>query len=387
MPRVHWIGTGLSAVPGVRRLIEQGHTVSVWNRTVEKAEGAVAGLDGDFDVRAFSMDALRAAVQPGDVVVSMLPGDFHIAVADLSLEADAHFVSSSYISDDMRARDAAARDKSLCLVNEVGVDPGVDHLMAHSLMADYTTSDAFSSDNAHYFKSYCGGLPEVKNDFCYKFSWSPLGVLKALKSPSKSIQDGKEFDVDRPWNAIDSYKVTLPRGDESFEVYPNRDSLPFMAQYGFGADWNVQQFVRGTLRYDGWSQAWSGIFAEVESLDGPEGETRLAEMSRQMEQDYSYDEDEADRVVLVVDLQAQRDGEDVWSKSYLLDAYGNDRGSAMARLVSTPVSFAVEAILAGEIEPGVSAAPSKPDLVNRWLDDLNAMGEGMRVVDNLGLKN
>ena len=78
MARIHWCGAGLSAVPGLRRLIEQGHGVTVWNRTLERAEEAVAGLEGDFDCREFSLDALTAALAPGDVAVSMLPGDFHV---------------------------------------------------------------------------------------------------------------------------------------------------------------------------------------------------------------------------------------------------------------------------------------------------------------------
>ncbi|MEO1610814.1 MAG: hypothetical protein AAFU55_00415, partial [Pseudomonadota bacterium] len=82
MPRIHWAGAGLSAVPGIRRLIENGHEVTVWNRTLAKAEEAVAGLKGDFDCRAFDLDALKAALAPGDVAVSMLPGDWHVPLAE-----------------------------------------------------------------------------------------------------------------------------------------------------------------------------------------------------------------------------------------------------------------------------------------------------------------
>ncbi len=383
MARVHWVGAGLSSVPGIRRLIERGRTVTVWNRTKAKADAAVAGLTGDCEAQTYTLDALRAAVKAGDLVVSMLPGDFHVTLADLCIEVGAHFVSSSYVSDEMRARDEAAKEKHLRLVNEVGLDPGIDHLMAFALMADYKASDAFSPDNEHLFRSYCGGLSKAPNDFRYKFSWSPLGVLKALKSPSKSLRDGAEFDVDRPWNAIASYEAPLPGGAEVFEVYPNRNSLPYVAEYGFGPDWNVQEFVRGTLRYGGWAEAWSDIFAEVETLDGPEGDRRLAEISNRLWTDYRFDDGEPDRVVLCVDLQVRRDGHDIWSKSYVMDAYGNERGSAMARLVSTHVSTAVEAVLDREIDAGVSTAPSRPDIVESWLATLGRSGEPLAVVDHL----
>ena len=76
----------------------------------------------------------------------------------------------------------------------------------------------------------------------------------------------------RPWHAISPYKARLPGGEETFQAYPNRDSTPFMAEYGFGDDWNVQEFVRGTLRLDGWSDAWADIFAEIETLEGEAGD-------------------------------------------------------------------------------------------------------------------
>jgi len=131
---IHWCGTGLSAIPGLRRLLENGHDVTVWNRTVAKAEEAVGDLTKN--IRPFSMEAVAEAVSAGDVVVSMLPADQHVPLAELCLGKDAHFVSSSYIAPEMAALDAAAKDKDLCFVNEGGVDPGIDHLMADWLMAD-----------------------------------------------------------------------------------------------------------------------------------------------------------------------------------------------------------------------------------------------------------
>ncbi len=380
MARIHWIGTGLSTVPGFRRLISNGHTITLWNRTVTKAEEAAAGLSGDFEVREFSLDALKDALQPGDVGISMLPGDFHVPVATACLEAGAHFVSSSYISPEMRALDDAGKAKGLCLVNEVGLDPGIDHLMAHVLMDDYRNSAAFSPDNRLQFRSYCGGVPKIPNPFRYKFSWSPLGVLKALKSPSKSIQNGEVIETTAPWDALSSYEAVLPDGTESFEVYPNRDSLPFMEEYGFDPAWTVDQFVRGTLRLNGWAEAWDEIFKTVGDMSADE----LAALSARLEAENTYEDGEPDRVVLCVDLQAKRDGVDVFSKSFVLDAAGDATHTAMARLVSIPVSYAVEAVLNGELPAGVSAAPSDPDLARKWLAALRERGEPMELVDRLG---
>ncbi|MEO1612926.1 MAG: saccharopine dehydrogenase C-terminal domain-containing protein, partial [Pseudomonadota bacterium] len=231
------------------------------------------------------------------------------------------------------------------------------------------------------FYSYCGGLSETPNDFRYKFSWSPLGVLKALRSPSRSLKDGANFDVQRPWDAITDYTLDLPGGAETFEVYPNRDSLPFMEDYAFDPAWKVRDFVRGTLRYGGWSTAWADIFREVETLEGAAGDARLAEMSADMWSKYAFAEGEADRVVLAVELSAAKDGETNWRKAWRMDAYGGAEGTAMARLVSLPVSLAVEAVLAGEIGAGVSAAPSDPKLVARWLETAKGIASHMERID------
>ncbi|MCE8533831.1 saccharopine dehydrogenase NADP-binding domain-containing protein [Ruegeria pomeroyi] len=376
---IHWCGTGLSAIPGLRRLIEAGHPVTVWNRTVEKARAELGDLTDD--IRAFDIDALGAVLAKGDVVVSMLPGDWHVPLAELAIAKGAHFVSSSYIAPEMRALDNRARAAGVSLVNEIGLDPGIDHLMAHELVADYRASDAFDAQNDLSFISYCGGIPKHPNPFRYKFSWSPLGVLKALRSPSRSIRDYAPLDVTRPWDAISSYTAPLPT-PESFEVYPNRDSLPFMAQYHFEEHWPVKEFVRGTLRLNGWADAWGDVFREIETLKGPEGDARLKQMSDQFWAENAYDEGEPDRVVLCVGLKAEKDGREVWHKSYVMDAWGDARGTAMARLVSIPVSLAVEAVLNREIPAGVQAASSDPKLLARWMGEVGKLAQHLQIVDH-----
>ncbi|MEZ5716113.1 MAG: saccharopine dehydrogenase family protein [Paracoccaceae bacterium] len=370
---IHWCGTGLSSIPGLRRLIQAGHPVTVWNRTAAKAREAVGDLTDD--IRAFDPDALAAATHPGDLVVSMLPGDWHVPLAKICLDKGAHFVSSSYISPEMRALDEAARDKGLSFVNEVGLDPGIDHLMAHRLVADYRASKAYAPDNEISFISYCGGVPKIANAFRYKFSWAPVGVLKALRSPSRSIRSFSELNVQKPWDAISRYDAPLPT-PESFEVYPNRDSLPFMADYNFSPDWPVRDFVRGTLRLNGWADAWAPIFDEV----GTASDARLQEIADQLLAENAYDDGEPDRVVLCVGLKAVKDGTPVWHKTYVMDAWGDARGTAMARLVSIPVSLAVESVLMREIPAGVSAAPSDPRLVERWLGEIDTLAQHMQIV-------
>lgn len=380
---IHWCGTGLSSGPGLRRLIEAGLPVVVWNRTVANAQDSVGDIATD--IRAYTLDDLTAALAPGDVAVSMLPADQHVAIAQACLAQGAHFVSSSYIAPEMRALDGAFRDKGLVSQNEIGLDPGLDHLMAHDLVARYRASPAFDPANVLSFTSYCGGIPKIPNPFRYKFSWAPAGVLKALRSPSRSLRDFSELRITRPWDAITDYIAPLP-APESFEVYPNRDSLPFIADYRFDPAWRLRDFVRGTIRLKGWAAAWADVFATVEGLqDAPAAEVdaKLGALAGDLLKANAYAPGEPDRVVLFVALKAERDGRPVFHQTWAMDAWGDARGSAMGRLVSVPVSMAVEAVLAREVPAGVHSAPHDPRLVARWLGETRRLAQYLERVDHL----
>lgn len=380
---IHWCGTGLSSGPGLRRLIEAGHNVMVWNRTVANALETVGDIATS--IRAFTLEALTDTLEAGDIAISMLPADQHVAIARACLAKGAHFVSSSYIAPEMRALDGAFRDKGLVSQNEIGLDPGIDHLMAHDLVARYRASSVYSPENTLSFTSYCGGIPKIPNPFRYKFSWAPAGVLKALRSPSRSIRDFSELRIDRPWDAITDYVAPLP-SPESFEVYPNRDSVPFLEDYRFDPAWKVRDFVRGTIRLKGWKDAWAPIFETVEGLQGApaaEVDQKLGAMAADLLKTNAYAPGEPDRVVLFVALQASRDGRILFDQTWAMDAWGDARGSAMGRLVSTPVSMAVEAVLAREIPAGVHSAPHDPKLVTRWLEATRTLAQYLERVDHL----
>lgn len=382
MSRVHWLGAGLSTVPGIRRLANTEQPIIVWNRSLDKATAAIKGcsgqLNGTAEAATLDWDMLDATLDAGDVVVSMLPGDLHVKVAKMCIDAKAHFVSSSYLSPEMNALQDAAVKKGVSLVNEVGLDPGIDHLFAHALVDTYKQSKQYSVDNKIFFRSYCGGVPAVPNDFKYKFSWSPFGVLKALTSPAKWVEQGSEQNTNTPWKAISDYTVKTADGSsETFEAYPNRDSVPFIDAYHFDDAWQVEQFVRGTLRLSGWTEAWSYLFKEIESMNEDDMQARLTKLSDGLWKKHAYAAGELDRVVLVVELEVQDgSGKVVWHQTQSIDDKGNDEGTSMARLVSHTVSLAVQSSLAGEFSAGVHAAPSESDIVQRWLAQLSELNGG-----------
>ncbi len=382
MSRVHWLGAGLSTFPGIRRLANTDQPLIVWNRTLSKASEAIKGTTGEkngtAEAASLDWDMLDASIDAGDVLVSMLPGDLHVKVAKMCIESKAHFVSSSYLSPEMTALHAEAVSQGVSIVNEVGLDPGIDHLFAHDLVDAYKASDNYSSDNKVYFRSYCGGVPAIPNDFKYKFSWSPFGVLKALTSPAKWMEHGDEQTTATPWKAVNDYKITNASGKkESFEAYPNRDSLPFMDAYHFEDNWQVEQFVRGTLRLSGWTKAWDHLFKEIESMNSKDMQSRLTAISDDLWADHAYADGELDRVVLVVELEARNsDGKVVWHQVHSIDDQGNDEGTSMARLVSHTVSLAVQASIANDFAPGVHAAPSDTATVKQWMDTLSTLNSG-----------
>jgi saccharopine dehydrogenase (NADP+, L-glutamate forming) len=202
-------------------------------------------------------------------------------------------------------------------------------------------------------------------------------------STSVSIRDSQIFTVTKPWESVELYPLPMPWGEEEFEVYPNRDSLPFIDQYQMIDGLKIDQFVRGTLRYKGWKNAWSDIFSEVDSLDPQEVEERLKILSDDLWKKYSYQEEEVDRVILTVELKVKNDSEVIWHKQFLLDTLGNHKGSAMAQLVSCSVALAVEAVLNKEISSGVTAAPHQSELVKRWLNQADDISDHFALIDHL----
>jgi saccharopine dehydrogenase (NADP+, L-glutamate forming) len=372
---IHWLGAGLSSTPGIRRLSQGDTQFVVWNLDRDATRESLLGAGVDTDVRELEFSVFWEAVNPGDIVVSMLPATMHMGVAREAVKQCTHFVSSSYVSPEMSALDDEVAAAGLCFVNEVGLDPGIDHLFTHLLVERYRQSAQRREDDRLYFRSYCGGFPKHANDFRYKFSWSPLGTLLALTSPARWIEGGQEREAPKPWKALRQVSVANP--DEVFQAYPNRDSIPFIAQYEFDPAWRIEEFIRGTLRLDGWAEAWQSVLEEIDSVDGTTAATDLEPLADSLGRQYRYEPGEPDRVVLSVELEARRDGETAWFGSCLIDACGDERGQAMARLVSLPVSLAVDSILAGDFPPGVHAATAETPVIEAWLTTLEELGENI----------
>lgn len=257
MRRILVLGAGHVARPAVRYLLEAGNIdVTVADMTTTHVEALLRGQDRGRMVRLRFEDSREAndLVASHDVVMSLLPAPLHPLVARLCLRHGRHLVTTSYVSEEMAAFDAEARDKGLLLLNEIGVDPGIDHMLAMRVI------DAVRSRGGQVigFRSYCGGLPAPEannNPWGYKFSWSPRGVCQAGTRPARWRAGGGIIDVPGP-DLFTCGSTMRVEGIGELEEYPNRDSLKYEAVYGLTA---VEDMYRATLRYPGWRRTMKAV--------------------------------------------------------------------------------------------------------------------------------
>jgi len=258
------LGAGLVAAPLVRYLLGQAEfSVKVASRTLRKAEILVGDAENGCAEQLEVNDtaALETLIREADLAISLLPYVYHPLVAQLCVKHHRVMVTTSYVKDEMRALDASAKDAGVILLNEIGVDPGIDHMSAMQVIDRIKASGG----NLVEFSSYCGGLPAPEandNPLGYKFSWSPRGVILAGKNPARYLKDGGIVDIPGDELFAHHWPVEI-KGFGTLEGYPNRDSLPYMQTYRIPG---VNSMFRGTLRYPGWCETLTAI-AELGLLD------------------------------------------------------------------------------------------------------------------------
>jgi saccharopine dehydrogenase (NADP+, L-glutamate forming) len=257
MQKVLVLGAGLVSRPLVRYLLEQpDFHVKVASRTVSKAEKLIDSHP-DGEAQAFNisdLEALDKLVSECDLAISLLPYEHHVTVAERCMKHRKQMVTTSYVSKAMQELDRRAKEAGVLILNEIGVDPGIDHMSAMKIIHEVGNKGGEVTS----FCSYCGGLPAPEantNPYGYKFSWSPKGVLLAGKSPGRYLKDGKEINV--PGEGLfDHYSLINIETLGEMEYYPNRDSLPYMETYGLQS---AKTMFRGTLRNLGWCQTLKKI--------------------------------------------------------------------------------------------------------------------------------
>lgn len=251
MKKVLILGAGLVVRPIVTHLLNKGIHVTVATRTKSKAEEMISGHPNGTAIAWTVEDeeTLGMMVAGHDLTVSLLPYLHHLMVAKHCLKHNKNMVTTSYVKPEMQALDGSAKEAGIIILNEVGLDPGIDHMSAMRII-DHVHANGGKIEE---FYSICGALPApeaANNPFKYKFSWSPKGVVMAGNNDGKYLKDGKEVYVPTKDLFKNPMKVDFPKAG-LLEIYPNRDSISYIDVYGIP---EVKTIFRGTFRFKGWCE-------------------------------------------------------------------------------------------------------------------------------------
>jgi len=264
MKKVLILGAGMVSKPMFEYLLNKKIQITVASNTPENSEKVIGnnplGKSLYLDI-VEDKDLMEKLISEHDLTVSLLPYAFHVDVAKLCIKHKKNMVTTSYVKPEMYELDQQAKDADIIILNELGVDPGIDHMSAmkviDKLRADGSTLDAFFSST--------GGLvaPEYDNNpWNYKFTWNPRNVVLAGQGTSMFIRNGRYKYI--PYQRL-FYRIshTSIDGVGEFEIYPNRDSLKYRETYGLE---DIPTIFRGTMRRKGYARAWN-VFIQLGATD------------------------------------------------------------------------------------------------------------------------
>jgi len=430
--RILLLGAGLVTRPLVEYLLDiPRFTLTVASRTLSKAHALVGdnprGKVVQFDIEKHP-DDLGKLVKDHDLVISLLPAMHHPTVARECISLGKLMVTTSYVSPAMKELDSAAREKSLLILNEIGLDPGIDHMSAMKIIHDVENAGGKVTG----FRSYCGGLPAPEantNPWGYKFSWSPRGVVLAARNDARYLENGEIVEIPGEDLFDHFHIVKLQELDDPFEAYANRDSVPYIELYGLK---DAKTMYRGTFRNIGHCVTWKkladiGLFdlevlqdlggmtyrgfvarlaglpnddnlesALTDKLNLPDDppvvekwkwlglldETPLPETESSpldilvaaFLEKLQYEPGERDMVVLHHEFVAEYPDRKDKITSTLVD-FGIPNGdTSMARTVGLPAAVAVKLILQGEIDLTGVHIPVVPEIYEPVLSELEDLG-------------
>ena len=433
MKKVLILGAGLVVRPMARYLLEKGYFVTIASRTKAKADAILQNHPNSQAIEwtVDKEDELDKMIQDHDLVVSLLPYRYHVMVARKAIKHKKNMVTTSYVKPEMKALDQQAKEAGIIILNEVGLDPGIDHMSAKKII-DHVHGQGGQIEE---FYSITGALPAMEvatlNPFKYKFSWSPIGVLLAGNNDGRFLFKGKELYVPTEHLFRMRFYANFPQVG-ILEIYPNRDSMPYQELYGIP---EANTVFRGTFRYPGWSEIIDsmkqlGLFKE-EEIDatnmtyreliahqigveaGADLEAKVAEFLRQpnyslairamewlglfedkkigvkdqiinivgklMIDKMMLEGDERDMVVMMHMFKVKwADGKREIIRSSMLDFGTPNTDTSVARTVSLPAAAAVVMILEGQIDLKGVYIPVLPELYNPILKQLETMNIKMK---------
>ncbi len=425
MKRILLLGAGLVSRPLVRYLLDQpDFHVKIASRTVSKADALIDGHPRG-STQAWLVDdveTLEEMIKGVDIAISLLPAAYHVVVAQLCIKHKKHMVTTSYVSPEMKALDGPAKAAGVMVLNEIGVDPGIDHMSAMKIIHEVQAKGGKVTS----FRSYCGGLPAPEandNPLGYKFSWSPRAVLLAGRNDGRYLENGKVVYVPGPDLFTHHWPMHV-EGLPDLEAYTNRNALPYIEVYGLEG---IPTMFRGTFRYPTWCDSikkWVDLgllnlderdFAGMtygdlirELAGGVPGSDLKQDLAKFWNTDLSdvaisklewlgmlddtpipndintvldafgyvlnekmpYAPGERDMIILHHEFETEYPDKKEKMTSTLIDYGIPDGDSSMARTVSLPAAIGTRLILEDKImTPGVYI-PVSPDIYNPVLEEL-----------------
>lgn len=258
MKKILVIGAGLSASYLIKYLLENAKsqrweiTVADQDLLLAKQKIGKSKFAKAISLNIFNEPERQEAIKQADLVVSLMPANLHILAATECLKLKKHLVTASYISAEMQALHEQAQKAGILFLNEIGLDPGIDHLSAMEMIHKIQSNGGEITS----FKSFCGGLiaPEFDNNpWNYKFTWNPRNVILAGQATAKYLENGalKFIPPNRIFTQTETVQIT---NYGMFESYANRDSLGYIEPYGLQ---KAKTVLRGTLRKKGYSKSWN----------------------------------------------------------------------------------------------------------------------------------
>jgi saccharopine dehydrogenase-like NADP-dependent oxidoreductase len=331
----------------------------------------------------------------------------HIEMAKLCLNYKCHLITPSYISEAMQALDAEAKQNDLVFLNEMGLDPGIDHMSAKQIIDEWQAKGAVIKG----LRSHCGGLVAPESDtnrWHYKISWNPRNVVLAGAGSDFIKYKSKGENVLLRYEELFAHKSEI-RLDETcvFESYPNRDSLKYEAAYGLQG---IATLYRGTLRVPPFCKGWQQVVelgltsteqpfpslqkatiqdAEVADMlqalgvfNVPASEKKAADVLQQLlEQKWVMEPTDKDRVVMIHEFELEYHGKEVHIRSSLVLDGENQLYTAMAKTVGLPIVFATEMLLNGELKSRGVLMPLDREIYEPVLQKLET--EGVRFQEEI----
>jgi len=432
MKKVLILGAGLVVKPMVEFLLENNFNLTIATTTKEKADRMIKGHPNGSSLQwsTDETDTLEKLVNEHDIAVSFLPYRYHVMVAKICVRYGKSLVTTSYVQPEMQTLDEEAKRAGVILLNEIGLDPGIDHMTAMKII-DHVHG---KGGRIEEFYSLCGALPAPEaadNPLKYKFSWSPKGVVLASRNSALYLKSGKKVSVETMNLFKDTFAYNFP-GVGMLEVYPNRDSISYIDIYGIH---EASTMYRGTFRYKGWCETldamkhlnmlddtlidytgmdYSGFLAErggmgtsnlrkniAHKLGIPEGSRAMDSLewlgffsnekmnlgktspfevtANRMINKMPLNENDRDMVVMQhLFLAAYPDGKKEVIKSSMLDFGSASTNTAVARTVALPASVAVKMILEKKISLKGVFRPVLPEIYNPIIDELKTMGIEMK---------